>query len=90
MCITGSGLSTPPTTPMQSPVLPIFTMENPSPPERVEERRSRSLSSPPDTGQRFSLTLSSTKPPIASYTFNSTSRQVGEQLNYVSYKINVQ
>ncbi|KAI7809376.1 5'-AMP-activated protein kinase subunit gamma-1 isoform X2 [Triplophysa rosa] len=71
----GSGLSTPPNTPTQSPVPPVFPMENPSPPERVEERRTRSLSSPPDTGQRFSLTPSSTKPPIASYTFNSTSRQ---------------
>ncbi|KAL0200163.1 hypothetical protein M9458_003350, partial [Cirrhinus mrigala] len=70
-----SGLSTPPTTPTQSPVPPVFSMETPSPVERVEERRSRSLSSPPDTGQRFSLSPSITKPPIASYTFNSTSRQ---------------
>uniref|UniRef100_A0A8C2KI32 Protein kinase, AMP-activated, gamma 2 non-catalytic subunit b n=1 Tax=Cyprinus carpio TaxID=7962 RepID=A0A8C2KI32_CYPCA len=72
----GSGLSTPPTTPTQSPAPPVFSMETPSPVERVEERRSRSLSSPPDTGQRFSLSTSTTKPPIASYTFNSTSRQV--------------
>uniref|UniRef100_A0A8C1SAQ1 Protein kinase, AMP-activated, gamma 2 non-catalytic subunit b n=1 Tax=Cyprinus carpio TaxID=7962 RepID=A0A8C1SAQ1_CYPCA len=71
----GSGLSTPPTTPTQSPAPPVFSMETPSPVERVEERRSRSLSSPPDTGQRFSLSTSTTKPPIASYTFNSTSRQ---------------
>lgn len=71
----GSGLSTPPTTPTQSPVPPVFSVETPSPVERVEERRSRSLSSPPDTGQRFSLSTSTTKPPIASYTFNSTSRQ---------------
>uniref|UniRef100_A0A673LSZ2 5'-AMP-activated protein kinase subunit gamma-1-like n=1 Tax=Sinocyclocheilus rhinocerous TaxID=307959 RepID=A0A673LSZ2_9TELE len=75
MCLTGSGLSTPPTTPTQSPVPPVFPMETPSPAERVEERRSRSLSSPPDTGQRFSLSPSTNKPPIASYTFNSTSRQ---------------
>ncbi|XP_058604347.1 5'-AMP-activated protein kinase subunit gamma-1 isoform X2 [Onychostoma macrolepis] len=71
----GSGLSTPPTTPTQSPVPPVFSVETPSPVERMEERRSRSLSSPPDTGQRFSLSSSTTKPPIASYTFNSTSRQ---------------
>ncbi|XP_073705572.1 5'-AMP-activated protein kinase subunit gamma-2 [Garra rufa] len=71
----GSGLSTPPTTPTQSPVPPVFSLETPSPVERVEERRSRSLSSPPDTGLRFSLSPSNTKPPIASYTFNSTSRQ---------------
>ncbi|XP_016392847.1 5'-AMP-activated protein kinase subunit gamma-2-like [Sinocyclocheilus rhinocerous] len=71
----GSGLSTPPTTPTQSPIPPVFPMETPSPVERVEERRSRSLSSPPDTGQRFSLSPSTTKPPIASYTFYSTSRQ---------------
>uniref|UniRef100_A0A8C1B398 Protein kinase, AMP-activated, gamma 2 non-catalytic subunit b n=1 Tax=Cyprinus carpio carpio TaxID=630221 RepID=A0A8C1B398_CYPCA len=71
----GSGLSTPPTTPTQSPAPPVFSMETPSPVEQVEERRSRSLSSPPDTGQRFSLSTSTTKPPIASYTFYSTSRQ---------------
>uniref|UniRef100_A0A8C2KIL4 Protein kinase, AMP-activated, gamma 2 non-catalytic subunit b n=1 Tax=Cyprinus carpio TaxID=7962 RepID=A0A8C2KIL4_CYPCA len=53
----GSGLSTPPTTPTQSPAPPVFSMETPSPVERVEERRSRSLSSPPDTGQRFSLNM---------------------------------
>ncbi|XP_067219881.1 5'-AMP-activated protein kinase subunit gamma-1 isoform X5 [Chanodichthys erythropterus] len=74
-CPSGSGLSTPPTTPTQSPVPPVFPIETPSPVERVEERRSRSLSSPPDTGQRFSLSTSTTKPPIALYTFNSTSRQ---------------
>ncbi|KAK7162761.1 hypothetical protein R3I93_006947 [Phoxinus phoxinus] len=72
-----SGLSTPPTTPTQSPVPPVFPMETPSPTERVEERRTRSLSSPPDTGQRFSLSTSTTKPPIALHTFNSTSRQSG-------------
>ncbi|XP_026062722.1 5'-AMP-activated protein kinase subunit gamma-1 isoform X1 [Carassius auratus] len=71
----GSGLSTPPTTPTQSPAPPVFSMESPSPVERVEERRSRSLSSPPDTGQCFSLSTSTTKPPITSYTFYSTSRQ---------------
>ncbi|XP_051555247.1 5'-AMP-activated protein kinase subunit gamma-1-like isoform X3 [Myxocyprinus asiaticus] len=72
----GSGLSTTPTTPTQSPVPPVFPLETPDPPESVEERRTRSFSSPPDTGQRFSLTpSSSSKPPIASYTFNSTSHQ---------------
>uniref|UniRef100_A0A9J7YVC2 Protein kinase, AMP-activated, gamma 2 non-catalytic subunit b n=1 Tax=Cyprinus carpio carpio TaxID=630221 RepID=A0A9J7YVC2_CYPCA len=71
----GSGLSTPPTTPTQSPAPPVFSMETPSPVEQVEERRSRSLSSPPDTGQRFSLSTSTTKPPIASYTFYSTSHR---------------
>ncbi|TRY53971.1 hypothetical protein DNTS_029811 [Danionella cerebrum] len=70
-----SGLSTPPTTPTQSPDPPVFSMETPSPVERVEERRTRSVSSPPDTGQRFSLSTSTTKPPIALHTLNSTSRQ---------------
>ncbi|XP_052467191.1 5'-AMP-activated protein kinase subunit gamma-1 isoform X1 [Carassius gibelio] len=71
----GSGMSTPPSTPTQSLAPPLFSVESPSPAGHMEERRSRSLSSPPDTGQRFSLSSSSTKPPIASYTFNSTSRQ---------------
>ncbi|XP_055058980.2 5'-AMP-activated protein kinase subunit gamma-1 isoform X1 [Misgurnus anguillicaudatus] len=71
----GSGISTPPTTPTQSPVPPIFPLETSSSPERMEERRSRSMSSPPDTGQRISLTSSYTKPPIAAHTFYSTSRQ---------------
>ncbi|XP_070774255.1 5'-AMP-activated protein kinase subunit gamma-1-like [Enoplosus armatus] len=63
-----SGLSTPPTTPTQSSSQPVFTQEaqpsRPSP-ERLEpSSRSRSLSTPPDTGQRFSLP--SAKPPIPS------------------------
>lgn len=71
----GSGLSSPPTTPTQSPVPPVFAMETCSHVEQVDERCSRSLSSTPDTGQRFSLSPSTTKPPIALYTLNSTSRQ---------------
>uniref|UniRef100_A0A671YYP8 Protein kinase AMP-activated non-catalytic subunit gamma 2 n=1 Tax=Sparus aurata TaxID=8175 RepID=A0A671YYP8_SPAAU len=52
-----SGLSTPPTTPTQSSSQPV--------PECLEtSSRSRSLSTPPDTGQR--LSLPSAKPPIPS------------------------
>ncbi|XP_068457788.1 5'-AMP-activated protein kinase subunit gamma-1-like isoform X3 [Clinocottus analis] len=61
-----SGLSTPPTTPIQACV-PVFTQEaqpsGPSP-ERLEaSARSRSISAPLDTGQR--LSLPSAKPPIS-------------------------
>lgn len=76
-----SGLSTPPTTPTQSSSQPVFTQEaqtsRPSP-ERLEaSSRSRSLSTPPDTGQR--LCLPSAKPPIPSSNpmpSYSTSQQV--------------
>ncbi|XP_055007508.1 5'-AMP-activated protein kinase subunit gamma-1-like isoform X2 [Boleophthalmus pectinirostris] len=77
-CLAGtSGISTPPATPTQASSQPIFTPEStpsgPSP-ERLEPTtRFRSLSNPPDTGQRLSLPPSS-KPPISlSY---STSQQV--------------
>uniref|UniRef100_A0A669E8M3 Protein kinase AMP-activated non-catalytic subunit gamma 2 n=1 Tax=Oreochromis niloticus TaxID=8128 RepID=A0A669E8M3_ORENI len=50
-----SGLSTPPHTPTQS---------GPSPERPAQSSRSRSLSTPPDTGQR--LSLPSAKPPIPS------------------------
>uniref|UniRef100_A0A4W4F7N8 CBS domain-containing protein n=1 Tax=Electrophorus electricus TaxID=8005 RepID=A0A4W4F7N8_ELEEL len=51
-----SGLSSPPSTPTQTPSPPVFSLEAPSSaPECPEKRRTRSLSSPPDTGQRFSL-----------------------------------
>uniref|UniRef100_A0A8C6UQE2 Protein kinase, AMP-activated, gamma 2 non-catalytic subunit b n=1 Tax=Neogobius melanostomus TaxID=47308 RepID=A0A8C6UQE2_9GOBI len=61
------------------PSQPIFTPERPQSgpsPERSEPTtRSPSLSTPPDTGQRLSLSSSSSKPPIpSSY---STSQQVG-------------
>ncbi|XP_044075995.1 5'-AMP-activated protein kinase subunit gamma-1-like isoform X1 [Siniperca chuatsi] len=73
-----SGLSTPPATPTQSSSQPVFTQEaqlsRPSP-ERLEpSSRSHSLSTPPDTGQR--LSLSSAKPPIPSSSPYSTSQQV--------------
>lgn len=76
-----SGLCTPPTTPTQSSSQPVFTQEaqpsRPSP-ERLEpSSRSRSLSTPPDTGQR--LSLPSAKPPIPSSSpvpSYSTSQQV--------------
>ncbi|XP_030607430.1 5'-AMP-activated protein kinase subunit gamma-1-like isoform X1 [Archocentrus centrarchus] len=67
-----SGLATPPATPTQASSQPVFTQEaqqsGPSP-ERLEQSshshsRSRSLSTPPDTGQR--LSLPSAKPPISS------------------------
>lgn len=63
-----SGHSTPPATPPQVLSQPVFSQESqqsgPSP-ERLEPKtRSRSLSTPPDTGQR--LSLSSSKPPIPS------------------------
>ncbi|XP_075877552.1 5'-AMP-activated protein kinase subunit gamma-1-like isoform X2 [Nelusetta ayraudi] len=74
-----SGISTPPPTPTQSSSQPAFTQEvRPIMPsaEPVETTsRSRSLSMPPDTGQR--LSLPSAKPPIlSSLTSYSTSQQV--------------
>uniref|UniRef100_A0A671YXI2 Protein kinase AMP-activated non-catalytic subunit gamma 2 n=1 Tax=Sparus aurata TaxID=8175 RepID=A0A671YXI2_SPAAU len=65
---TRRGLSTPPTTPTQSSSQPVFTQEaqpaRPSPECLETSSRSRSLSTPPDTGQR--LSLPSAKPPIPS------------------------
>ncbi|XP_038573914.1 5'-AMP-activated protein kinase subunit gamma-1-like isoform X3 [Micropterus salmoides] len=78
-CLSASGLSTPPATPTQSSSQPVFSQEaqssRPSP-ERLEmSSRSRSLFTPPDTGQR--LTLPSAKPPITSLSpVPSTSQQV--------------
>uniref|UniRef100_A0A3P8SA43 Protein kinase AMP-activated non-catalytic subunit gamma 2 n=1 Tax=Amphiprion percula TaxID=161767 RepID=A0A3P8SA43_AMPPE len=80
-CLSASGLSTPPTTPTQASSQPVFTQEaqqsGPSP-ERLEpSSRARSLSTPPDTGQR--LSLPSAKPPIPSSSpvpSYSTSQQV--------------
>ncbi|KAK5919578.1 hypothetical protein CgunFtcFv8_023455 [Champsocephalus gunnari] len=74
-----SGLSTPPTTPTHAPSQPVFTQEAvPSGPERPDARSlSRSISTPPDTGQR--LSLPSAKPPIPSSSLvpsNSTSQPV--------------
>ncbi|XP_072297624.1 5'-AMP-activated protein kinase subunit gamma-1-like isoform X2 [Eucyclogobius newberryi] len=72
-----SGLSTPPATPTQAFSQPIFTpvtpQSGPSPEHLEPTTRSRSLSNPPDTGQRLSLS-SSSKPPIPSS--SSTSQQV--------------
>lgn len=66
---TASGLSSPPTTPTQAPSQPLFPQEAQQSvpgPERPDSRsRSRSLSSPPDTGQQR-LSLPSAKPPIPS------------------------
>ncbi|MCI4391434.1 hypothetical protein PGIGA_G00134360 [Pangasianodon gigas] len=58
-----SGISSPPTTPTQltKPSPPFPVEENRNLPMRQEERL-RSLSSPPDTGQHFSLP--SAKPPL--------------------------
>ncbi|XP_059201062.1 5'-AMP-activated protein kinase subunit gamma-1-like isoform X1 [Centropristis striata] len=76
-----SGLSTPPTTPTQASSQPVFTQEaqpsGPSP-ERLEAMsRSRSISTPLETGHR--LSLPSAKPPIPSSSpvpSYSTSQQV--------------
>ncbi|KAL6463764.1 hypothetical protein MHYP_G00281550 [Metynnis hypsauchen] len=69
---TASGLASPPSTPTQSSSPPVFSLDAPcSAAERLEERRARSLSSPPDTGQRFSLACSYSKPPI--FTSSSSS-----------------
>ncbi|XP_071756939.1 5'-AMP-activated protein kinase subunit gamma-1-like isoform X1 [Centroberyx gerrardi] len=76
-----SGLSSPPTTPTQAPSQPLFPQEaqqSAAGPERLDScSRSRSRSSPPDTGQR--LSLPSAKPPIPSSSpvpSNTTSQQV--------------
>uniref|UniRef100_A0A8B9GTP2 5'-AMP-activated protein kinase subunit gamma-1 n=1 Tax=Astyanax mexicanus TaxID=7994 RepID=A0A8B9GTP2_ASTMX len=53
------GVSSPPGTPTQSSSPLMFSLE---------ERRSRSLSSPPETGQHFSLSSSSSKPPLSTST----------------------
>ncbi|KAF3858230.1 hypothetical protein F7725_011431, partial [Dissostichus mawsoni] len=78
-CLSASGLSTPPTTPTQAPSQTVFTQEAvPSGPERLDARSlSRSISTPPDTGQR--LSLPSAKLPIPSSSpvpSNSTSQPV--------------
>ncbi|XP_047445146.1 5'-AMP-activated protein kinase subunit gamma-1-like isoform X2 [Mugil cephalus] len=63
-----SGRSTPPSTPTQASSQPVFTQEaqpsGPSPERPEPSSRTRSLSTPPDTGQR--LSLPSAKPPIPS------------------------
>ncbi|XP_066536683.1 5'-AMP-activated protein kinase subunit gamma-1-like isoform X2 [Hoplias malabaricus] len=62
-----SGRSSPPSTPTQSLSPPSFSLEAPSGAANGgEEKRARSLSSPPDTGQRFSFNPSSSRPPISS------------------------
>ncbi|KAL6456615.1 hypothetical protein MHYP_G00351590 [Metynnis hypsauchen] len=67
-----SGLASPPSTPTQSSSPSVFSLDAPcSATERLEERRARSLSSPPDTDQRFSLASSYSKPPI--FTSSSSS-----------------
>lgn len=79
-----SGLSTPPHTPTQASSQPVFTQEaqqsGPSPERPEQSSRSRSLSTPPDTGQR--LSLPSAKPPIPSSSPvppYSTSQQVSQK-----------
>ncbi|XP_015228047.1 PREDICTED: 5'-AMP-activated protein kinase subunit gamma-1-like isoform X1 [Cyprinodon variegatus] len=64
-----SGRSTPPSTPTQASCQPVFSPEaqrqsGPSPERLESSSRSRSLSTPPDTGQRISLSYA--KPPIPS------------------------
>ncbi|XP_029102261.1 5'-AMP-activated protein kinase subunit gamma-2-like isoform X2 [Scleropages formosus] len=69
-----SGLSSPPATPTQATKQPPFPLEAyKSEPERLEARM-RSFSSPPETGQRFSLPY--TKPPTPTSAPPATSRPV--------------
>nr|XP_057923211.1 5'-AMP-activated protein kinase subunit gamma-1-like isoform X1 [Doryrhamphus excisus] len=77
-----SGLATPPTTPTQAPSQPVFTQEAPQSvpsPERLlgDRFRSRSVSTPLDTGQRLGLPtakpLKLSSSPVPQY---STSQQV--------------
>ncbi|XP_015210179.1 5'-AMP-activated protein kinase subunit gamma-2a isoform X2 [Lepisosteus oculatus] len=75
-----SGLSSPPTTPTQVTKQPSFPLEAyKNEPERLESRM-RSYSSPPDTGQRFTLPTHqggvSAKPPTPSSIPIATSRPV--------------
>ncbi|XP_066544507.1 5'-AMP-activated protein kinase subunit gamma-2 isoform X2 [Amia ocellicauda] len=73
-----SGLSSPPTTPTQVTKQPCFPLEAyRNEPERLEARM-RSFSSPPDTGQRFSLPPAplSSKPPTPFSIPIATSRPV--------------
>lgn len=86
LTLTASGLSTPPTTPTQSSSQPVFPQEAqpcaPSAEQLEATPRSRSLSTPPDTGQR--LSLPSAKPPIPSPSpmpSYSTSHQVSLAAN---------
>ncbi|XP_011485178.1 5'-AMP-activated protein kinase subunit gamma-1 isoform X2 [Oryzias latipes] len=69
-CLTASGLSTPPTTPVQASSQPVFPQEaqqSTSSHESLEPgSRVRSLSSTLDTGQR--VNLPSAKPPVSSAT----------------------
>ncbi|XP_077471205.1 5'-AMP-activated protein kinase subunit gamma-1-like isoform X1 [Stigmatopora argus] len=76
-----SGVSTPPTTPTQSPNQAVFIQEaqqaGPSPERSWERSRPRSVSTPLDTGQRLGLPF--TKPPKPSsspLSVHSTSQQV--------------
>ncbi|XP_015210181.1 5'-AMP-activated protein kinase subunit gamma-2a isoform X4 [Lepisosteus oculatus] len=78
--LTASGLSSPPTTPTQVTKQPSFPLEAyKNEPERLESRM-RSYSSPPDTGQRFTLPTHqggvSAKPPTPSSIPIATSRPV--------------
>ncbi|XP_036378576.1 5'-AMP-activated protein kinase subunit gamma-2-like isoform X3 [Megalops cyprinoides] len=69
-----SGVSSPPTTPTQASKQPPFPLEAyRNEPERLEARM-RSFSSPPDTGQRFSLPHA--KPPAPSSAPVTTSHHV--------------
>ncbi|XP_017277976.1 5'-AMP-activated protein kinase subunit gamma-1 isoform X2 [Kryptolebias marmoratus] len=67
-CLAASGLSTPPSTPTQASSQPVLSQEaqqsGPSPDRLEPSSRARSLSTPPDTGQR--LSFPSAKPPIPS------------------------
>ncbi|XP_048866172.1 5'-AMP-activated protein kinase subunit gamma-2a isoform X6 [Brienomyrus brachyistius] len=69
-----SGLSSPPTTPTQANKQPPFPLEGCQNEPEQRETRVRSFSSPPDTGQRF--TLLSAKPPTPDSAPVTTSRLV--------------
>ncbi|XP_023682519.1 5'-AMP-activated protein kinase subunit gamma-2-like isoform X3 [Paramormyrops kingsleyae] len=69
-----SGLSSPPTTPTQANKQPPFPLEAYQNEPEQREARMRSFSSPPDTGQRF--TLLSAKPPTPDSAPVTTSRLV--------------
>ncbi|KAJ1099533.1 hypothetical protein NDU88_004633, partial [Pleurodeles waltl] len=70
-----SGLASSPCTPTQVTKQPTFPLESyKHEPERLEARL-RSFSSPPDTGQRFTLPpLHTTKPVLEMPTHSATSK----------------
>ncbi|XP_069067212.1 5'-AMP-activated protein kinase subunit gamma-2 isoform X13 [Pleurodeles waltl] len=77
--IIASGLASSPCTPTQVTKQPTFPLESyKHEPERLEARL-RSFSSPPDTGQRFTLPpLHTTKPVLEMPTHSATSKAVSQ------------